>query len=28
MKQLAASGEGLSTFISQHIRDRYAAKLH
>jgi len=27
MKQLAASGEGLSTFISQHVRDRYAARL-
>lgn len=27
MKQLATRGEGLSTFISQHVRDRYAAKL-
>lgn len=27
MKRLAGRGEGLSTFISQHVRDRYAAKL-
>lgn len=27
MKKLAANGQGLSTFISQHVRDRYAAKL-
>lgn len=27
MKQLASRGEGLSTFISQHVRDRYATKL-
>jgi len=27
MKRLAAKGRGLSTFISQHVKDRYAAKL-
>lgn len=27
MKQLAESGRGLSTFISRHVRDRYARKL-
>jgi len=27
MKKLAAKGRGLSTFISQHVKDRYAAKL-
>lgn len=26
MKQLARAGRGLSTFISQHVHDRYAAK--
>ena len=27
MKQLAALGQGLSTFISRYVRDRYARKL-
>jgi len=27
MKILARAGEGLSTFISQHVRDRFARKL-
>ena len=27
MKKLAASGRGLSTFISQQVHDRYEAKL-
>ena len=27
MQQLAREGDGLSTFISQHIRERYARKL-
>lgn len=27
MKQLAASGRGLSTFITRHVGDRYDAKL-
>ncbi len=27
MQQLAQSGRGLSTFISQHVHDRYARKL-
>lgn len=27
MKQLAAKGKGLSTYISQHVKDRYAKKL-
>jgi hypothetical protein len=27
MKKLAASGKGLSTFISQEVQERYAAKL-
>lgn len=27
MKQLATSGKGLSTYISQHVKDRYALKL-
>lgn len=27
MKALAAAGRGLSTFIAQHVRDRYARKL-
>jgi hypothetical protein len=27
MKPLALSGEGLATFISQHVRHAYAAKL-
>lgn len=27
MKQLAAEGRGLSTYISQHVRDRYAKKI-
>ncbi len=26
MKQLARAGRGLSSFISQHVHDRYAAK--
>ena len=26
MKQLAQAGQGLATFISQHVRDNYAAK--
>ena len=26
MKQLAKEGEGLSTFISQHVRDKYAER--
>ncbi len=26
MKELALRGEGLSTFISRHIRDRYESK--
>jgi hypothetical protein len=26
MKQLAASGEGLATYISTQVRDRYASK--
>jgi hypothetical protein len=26
MKHLAESGSGLSTFISQHVKDRYAEK--
>jgi hypothetical protein len=27
MKRLAVAGQGLSTFISQHVSHRYAAKL-
>ncbi|MEP6485587.1 MAG: hypothetical protein ABJB01_14140 [Rudaea sp.] len=27
MQQLARDGRGLSTFISQHVHDRYARKL-
>ena len=27
MKELAAKGEGLSTYINQRVRQRYAAKL-
>lgn len=27
MKRLAAHGQGLSTFIARHARDRYARKL-
>jgi hypothetical protein len=27
MKKLATRNEGLSTYISQHVRDHYAAKL-
>jgi hypothetical protein len=27
MQQLAQSGRGLATFISQHVHDRYARKL-
>ena len=27
MKALAVAGKGLSTFISQHVKDRYAEKL-
>ncbi len=27
MKRLAASGRGLTTYINQHVRERYAAKL-
>ena len=27
MKRLAKTGQGLSTFISQHVAERYAAKL-
>lgn len=27
MKRLAASGKGLSTFISQHVHDAYARRL-
>ena len=27
MKALAASGKGLSTFISQHVHDAYACRL-
>ncbi|HEY9105259.1 MAG TPA: hypothetical protein VIN58_01185 [Roseateles sp.] len=27
MKRLAKAGEGLSTYISQHVRDCYAQKL-
>jgi hypothetical protein len=27
MKRLAARNEGLSTYISQHVKDHYAAKL-
>ena len=27
MKLFAQKGEGLSTYISQHVHDRYAAKL-
>jgi len=26
MKKLAAKGKGLSTYISQHVKDRYAEK--
>lgn len=28
MRELAESGRGLSTYISQHVRDRYASKLN
>lgn len=28
MRELAEDGQGLSTFISQHIRQRYARKLN
>jgi hypothetical protein len=27
MKRLAAKGSGLSTFISRHVKDKYAEKL-
>lgn len=27
MKQLALAGEGLTTFINQHVKDKYAKKL-
>ena len=27
MKQLAPTGKGLTTFINQHVRDRYAARI-
>lgn len=27
MRRLALAGRGLATYISQHVRDRYAAKL-
>ncbi len=27
MRELATAGQGLSTYISQHVRDRYARKL-
>ncbi len=27
MRELAESGRGLSTYISQHVRDRYTRKL-
>ena len=28
MQELARAGRGLSSFISQHVHDRYARKLH
>jgi len=28
MQDLARAGHGLSSFISQHVHDRYARKLH
>jgi hypothetical protein len=28
MQALARTGRGLSTFISQHVHDRYARKIH
>jgi hypothetical protein len=28
MQELARAGRGLSTFISQHVHDRYARKIH
>ena len=28
MQELAKAGRGLSTFISQHVHDRYARKIH
>jgi len=28
MQELARAGHGLSSFISQHVHDRYARKLH
>lgn len=28
MRELAENGRGLSTYISQHVRDRYARKLN
>jgi hypothetical protein len=28
MQELARAGHGLSTFISQHVHDRYARKMH
>ncbi|MFS2023025.1 hypothetical protein [Massilia sp. CT11-137] len=28
MQDLARAGRGLSTFISQHVHDRYARKIH
>ena len=28
MKQLAAKGEGLTTYINQHVREKYAVRLH
>jgi len=28
MRELAESGRGLSTYISQHVRDRYARKFN
>ncbi len=27
MKRLAAEGRGLTTFVSRHVRERYAARL-
>jgi hypothetical protein len=28
MQELARAGRGLSSFISQHVHDRYARKIH
>ena len=27
MRRLAAAGDGLTTYVNQHVRDNYAAKL-